>query len=411
MFFRLTNAIKKIIIHEIQDILKDHPEFSDVLIINKYQDQEREKVNIIIKSAAANSQRLSLDDFGATVQSYTTVANMKGVRGDMLEWVKDDLLNINELVPPGFFVMKMISGKQFIIEQYLVIDKEKISIKYANSLGQKVAVLNHTDINPESEVVSDYLANRLVRGQHYTIDNATGEITFLVDYDKYYELTCTYQYIKPDLGPFDANPYEANNTALPGVVLAFGDKIRKGDVQVVVVSAEREDSAKAGMGRWNMTIDLDVRAQDTDTAEKLIDYVGVYLWSRRIPLADRGVTITDFSLSGESEEQEMEVPDEYNFSNVLSLTIVVEWELHIPLLGRVEKIFIKPPIDTGVFTDEELVRLEKQESQYVDPKTFGTVDDPREGRYYNYDSGSKHFVGVNLIQSINSTVVRPSIIL
>jgi len=411
MFYQITNTIKKIFIREIKDLVKDHPEFSDVLVINKFQDQEREKCNIIVRSASASSQRMSLDNFGLTVQSYTILANLKGHRGDMIEWIRDDLNNIQNLVPPGFYIIKMNSITEFMIEQFLTINQESLSVKGISSGGQQIVQLRHQNVNPGSELIVDGYGRRFVRDLHYTINYSSSEVVFLIDFDKYYEIKASYQYIQQELGPFEVKPYTMNNTALPGVVLAFGDRLREGDIQVVVVSEKREDSARATTGRWNMSIDITVMAQDSDTSERLIDFVGANIWAvKQIPLADRGITIQDISLSGESEEPELDTPDEWNFSNTLSLTVLVDWELHVPMIERIRNIFVAPPIDTGIYTDEELHTITKNTEQSIDYKTFGTVDEGREGRYYDFNEGSRHFAGLIPVQSVKSVVVSPNII-
>jgi len=412
MFYRIKNTVKKIIIQEIQELVKEHPEFHDTLVVNRYQDQEREKVNVIIKSASASSQRLGLDNHGLTAESYTSLANLKGQRGDMIEWVRDDAYHIQDLVPPGFYVVKMISLTEFVIEQYLTIRNELLDFNSIDTQGRPLAKLKHDTLNLSSEVITDDTGRRFVRNQHYSIDYDTGLITFLVDITGYYEIFATYQYLRPQLGPFVAKAYEINNVALPGVVLAFGDRLREGDIQVVVVSDKREPSALVSTGSWEMNIDMEIRAQDTNAAEQLLDYIASTLWAvKQIELADRGITITEFSAAGESEEQEMDVPDEWSFSDTLSLSLVVQWELHIPILGRVERIYIKPPIDTGIYDSVMLAEYENLYTQNANYESFGTVEDAREGRYSDFNEGDRHFAGLVPVESTKSVVVYPSIYL
>ena len=412
MFYRIKNTVKKILIQEIQGIVKEHPEFHGTLVINKYQDQEREKINVIVKSASASAQRLGLDNHGGYVESYSTLANLKGQRGDMLEFIYDDHAHIQDLVPPGFYVIKMISMIQYIIEQFLTIRNELLSFDEKDMYGNALARLKHEGINPGSEVIKDDTGRRFVRNQHYTIDNETGFVTFLIDISHYYEIVATYQYLKPSLGPFTTKKFEMNNTALPGVVLAFGDQIREGDIQVVVVSDKREISAKVTMGTWTINLDIEVRAQDTDTSEKLVDFIASHLWAyKQEELVDRGITITDFSMAGESEEQELDVPDEWSFTDTLSLTIIVQWEAHLPILGRVEKIYIQPPIDTGIYDDAVLAEYENRYQDNPHYDAWGTVDDNRQGRYANFNEGSKHFSGLVPVESLKTVIVSPRLFL
>jgi hypothetical protein len=410
MFYRVKNTVKKIIIKEIQDLIKDHPQFHDTLVINKYQDQEREKINVIVKSASASSQRISLDNFCAMAHSYTTLANLKGQRGDMLEWVSDDINNIQNLVPPGFYVIRMDTINTFVVEQYLTIRKEPLELTEVDQQGHSLSYLKHQKVNIGSEVITDDRGQLFVRNQHYTINYDTGLITFLMNTEYIQGITATYQYLEPQIGPFPMKSFEMNNTALPGVVLAFGDQVREGDLQVVVVSDKREISAMVKSGSWNMNLDIEIRAQDTDTSEQLVDFIANHIWAyKQEELVDIGLTITDISVAGESEEQEVDVPDEWSFVDTLSLTIIVQWEVHLPIIGRIEKIYIKPPMDTGIYDGYVLNQYEKlyQENNHYD--SFGTVDDNKAGRYDDFDNGDRHFHGLVPIESLKTVVRYPTI--
>jgi hypothetical protein len=411
MFYRVKNAVKKIIITEIQKLVVEHPEFHDTLVINRYQDQEREKINVIVKSASTSSQRLGLDNYGCTIESYTSLAGLKGQRGDMLEWVRDDERNIQNLVPPGFYVIRMETMTSFVIEQYLTIRREQLNLDEKNIEGNYLARLNHTNINTGSEVITDDTGLIFLRDKHYTIDYETGLITFLTNTDGFYQILATYQYLQPQLGPFTVKQFEYNNTALPGVVLAFGDRVREGDIQVVLVSDKREPSALAYTGQWNMTLDMEVRAQDTDTSEKLVDYIATSFWAfKQIELCDRGITMTDISASGESEEQELDVPDEWSFVDTISMSLVVQWEVHVPIIGRVEKIYLKPPIDTGIYNDLALAEYERLYQKNNNYESFGTIDEVDKARYEWFNQGSKHFQGLVPIETVRTSVHLPILI-
>jgi len=408
MFYQVTNALKKIFIMEIQALLKEHPEFHDTLVVNKYQDQEREKCNIILRNASSSSQRMALDNFIGTVESYTTLAKLKGQRGDMIEWVKDDSFNIQNLVAQGFYIIRMTTDREFIIEQYL-INREPFQINQTAVTGEPQTKLQQANLNPSSEVITDGKGFRFLVGAHYIIDYPTGVITWIIDTTAFYGISIRYQYIEPNRGPFEVVPFRMDNSSLPGVVLAFGHRLRQGDIQVVLVSSAREDSAQAYSGRWQTSLDLDFRAQDTDSVELLLDYVACHLWAtRQIPLADRGITITDISLAGEMEEPEMDVPEEFSFGNAITLNLLVDWELHIPIIGHIEKIYIEPPVDTGIYTDEELAEYEKAKERERHCEDRGVVRDYREGRNHDIGEGSQHFYGVMPVQSVNSSLINPS---
>lgn len=85
------------------------------------------------------------------------------------------------------------------------------------------------------------------------------------------------------------------------------------DEQVVVVEKEQNTVAKVFGGRWIMDMDIIAVAQDTDQQERLLDFTVTSLWAEyQDALANQGIAIQDFSLSGESEDLEVEIPEEYN---------------------------------------------------------------------------------------------------
>jgi len=353
MYYRITNVIKKIIIDELQALFNDHPVFGNgaLVVTNKYQFEERPKYAIVVKAASADSIKLSLDNFKGLTSSYTTLANLKNTPGRMIEWVREDTANIKNLVKPGFYVVEMVDDKKFIVEPYLTVADEILEIEID---AFKHAYLKHKKINPGSEQIISETARLLQRNEHYTIDNATGEIVFLKPIDDFGQLTADYQYIGDKTGPFDADFETAYNNVVPGVVLAFGNFLVKGGVQVVVVYPQREEIAKAYAGKWRITLNLSAVAQDTNTQEQLVDLAVMYLWAvLQEKLVDEGIYIEKFNISGESEEEEVKTANELSFNADVSFDVNVEWEACQPILGIIKRVFLNRIEDLGQYDDAE----------------------------------------------------------
>jgi hypothetical protein len=353
MYYRISNVIKKILIKELQTLFIDHPVFGDnaITITNKYQFPERPKYAIVVKAASADSIKLSLDNFKGMIKSYTTLANLKGRTGRMIEWVREDVNNIGNIVKPGFYVVEMVEDRKFTVTPYLTVADEVLEIETG---GFKQAFLKYKNVNPGSEYILSETARRLQRDVHYSIDYTNGAITFLQPIDDFGELTADYQYITSMTGPFEVEPETANITAIPGVVLAFGNFIKKDGVQVVVVYSSRQDVAKAYLGKWKMTLNFSIVAQDTDTQEQLADLTAMYLWSvLQEKLVDDGIYIDTFSLGGESEEEEVKTSNELSFLADLSCSIEVEWEAIQPVLGVIKRVFLNRIEDFGKYDDPE----------------------------------------------------------
>jgi len=389
MFYRITNAVKKLIIQELQELFKDHPVFGNgnLVITNKYQFEERPKYALVIKTANADSIKLGLDNYKGIIQSYTTLANLKNTPGRMIEWVREDIENVKNLVKPGFYVIEMIEDNQFTVEPYLTVADEVLQIE---TDGFKHAFLQRKNINPGSEFITTEIAVPLVRGEHYTVDYVNGEITFLKPIDEYGELTVDYQYIGEKTGPFDVQPETANLIAVPGVVLAFGNFLTKGGVQVVIVYPSRQEVAKSFLGKWKLTLNLSAVAQDTDTQEQLVDLASMYLWSvLQDKLVDDGVYIENFNISGETEDEEVKTSNELAFLADFSFDVHVEWEAHQPILGVIKRVFLNRIEDHGQYGD---VEYELRRTRAMNPSQIGVG----------------YMTGLQPVESLDLYVVRPA---
>ena len=357
MYYRITNVIKNIIIEELQDFFKDHPDFGDDLVItDKFEFDERPKFAIIIKSASARSQKLSLDNYRGMVKSYTVLANLKNKPGRMIEWVKEDIKNVGNLVKPGFYVVEMVEDNTFTVTPYLTVADEKLDIEIGS--GFKFANLKHQNINVDSELILDDMGRRLQKDVNYTIDYAAGLVTIIKMPNNIENLTIDYQYLTTVIGPITVNKETVDNTSIPGVMLAFGNIIKKGGIQVVVVYPEQQEVAKAFIGKWLMNMNLFIVAQDTNTQETLADLTAMYVWSvLQEKLVNHGIYIDNFDLGNESEEEELQIPNEYSYSADLSFEVNVEWETYQPVLGVIKKIFLNRMPDFGQYDEQEyLVR-------------------------------------------------------
>lgn len=393
MFYRISNVIKKILIQELQELFHDHPFFGDSLVItNKFQHKERPKYAIVVKAASGNSLKLGLDNFKGMVESYVTLANLKGQYGKAIAWVKEDIENVANLVKPGYYIIRMTevskdsdTGK-FVVEPYLTVADEVLEIKHE---GFNKAYLKHHNLNPGSDYILSENGQMLRRDDHYTIDYNNGEITFLQPIDDFGQMTADYQYIGEQTGPFDIEIETANNTAVPGVVLAFSDQFKVGAIQVVVVYPSREQVAKAYIGKWNMRLDISAFAQDTDTQEQLVDLTSMFLWSvLQEKLVDDGIYLDNFTLSGETEEDEERASNELAYLGGLSFDVSVEWETHQPVLGVIKKIFINRVQDFGQYDNAEFA-VRSQRTTGINQR------------------GVDYSLGLQVVESFEPYIIRP----
>ena len=90
-----------------------------------------------------------------------------------------------------------------------------------------------------------------------------------------------------------------------------------------------------------MSCDLIGVSQDDDQQERIVDYAVSIFWAHwQDKLANEGINVYDFSLSGESEDIEVEIPEDYFYTGGISFTAETDWELHVPLISEVRRVSV-----------------------------------------------------------------------
>ncbi len=340
---------------------------------------------------------MGLGNFAGLHKGICSLANFKGSNAASIEWVKTDTENVEKLSSPGFYIVRIVSGSsennqfKFDISPYYQVDDEVLDIVAIR--GSEGALLKNSPVNPGSDTIFSHDGTVLRRGFDYNIDNEKGEIVFINPVeDEFDELMIDYQIVGDTTQEYDIKMYEYNNTAIPGVLMAFGDRLKVGDEQVVIVEKEYREVARVMTGRWMLNADIFIIAQDADTQERLADYLITKLWADwEANLIDDGIYVHDFSLGGETEDLEVEIAEEYNFTSNIGVTIDVDWEVHQPITREVRSINMYYGEDSfkDGLTNAEMAAYEANQP------SADMVN-------------SDHNLGVNLISSTNSILVNPS---
>lgn len=244
------------------------------------------------------------------------------------------------IVPPGRYYIQLIDENNFIIDPIYVVKKEEVITK---TTGTEIsAALDNTGLLPDFDVLytrkSDNSSNiYLVRDTDYIID-LDGNINFLNPLPVDTTLYANYRWIGDRMGPFamPANEFQYNNTALPGVVLAFSSERIVGDKNVIIVYPKRETSAKVYSGHWTMSFEIDVIARDTVQLPELTDCIVNDMWSRkRTALIMDGLTMETMEPTGEFEEVYDENTGDQYYKNSVNLVLITEWKRFEPYLTEI----------------------------------------------------------------------------
>jgi hypothetical protein len=353
MFANLTEAMKRRLLLELRRFWSFDPKYRDTLVDNiqgKYAFSERPQVGIILKGSSASPMQLSADNFQGTVVSYCRLAKVYGKPGLSVEWVREDSRAIQKNggvfpSPRGIYFLEVrieapgvvdptcpvpMNGEQlvFYVDPLLdVVDEQPTRL---SALQYEVVQEQFYDGSLRLYQMPGNVP--LTAGRDYTADPATGAITLVRPLPSSDFLSADYRYAGESVGPFSVPQDGSNNTAIPGVVLAFGRRAEDGDIMLVVVGDVREPSAQEYGGRWEMSFDLDIMARDTAAQQEITDRTLMFFHAvARNRLSEEGIEITQVSMGGEAEEVYDETGDDYYFTASISLTILTDWCLHVPL--------------------------------------------------------------------------------
>ena len=339
MYFRLTEAIKRRMIMELRNYWKDHPHYKDLPehIQGKYSFQERPSYGIIVKISGGTRVDLAADNYTGIDESYVLLTKVPGHNGLAIEWVREDAIAIQRNKgrfpsPAGVYYIHLTEEEEFTVDTMLDARREPVMMTDPTH-----GMLMHPPIKGTIRIYEQPAGYQLVEGENYTLEldslgKPTGAFTLAAPLTPGRELSGDYRYAGPQTGPFKFKPNFANNTAIPGVVLAFGGRNKKGDIMAVVVQEIRSPAALVYGGRWDITLDVDVIARDVDAQQEIADQSVTYLWGvLRSRLSSEGIEMMDIALGGESEEIFDDNGDDYFYNSQFTVTLQTDWMVHVPL--------------------------------------------------------------------------------
>lgn len=349
MYYCLTQAVKRRLIHELKDSFAAHPIYDKIVpwIQNRYSFDERPQMGIVVKGASANKVGLSSDNYLGRVQSHVMLAYV-GAPVYPIEWVREDIPRIaanggQMPTPPGVYYVEITKVPQhnqdlgeYFIDPLLTVSNEPV-LRFADGVEDR-AQLQQIPVKGTLRLWENgrFLLNE---GTHYTVDYKTGAISLLGSYSTGTVLNADYRYSVESVGPFTYGWNRCDATALPGVVLAFGKRSSIGDKVAVVVYEDRVDVAEAYGGKFQLSFELDVITRDTNQSEEIADLVIMYLWAqKRAALSAEGFEIDEVNMGGEAEEIFDETGDDYFYTANLTVQVQADWEMHIPLPLTVSRV-------------------------------------------------------------------------
>ena len=247
---------------------------------------------------------------------------------------------VRNLVAPGVYQFEVTEADP-VTEKYAfmidcLLDKEEILINSATGTETSTQ-LTYTPVYPNSLTL--YENDELMsQGIDFNIDEMSGIISFINTPLTGSTIRAEYRVKGLTTGPFQIDQTNtSNNTALPGVILAFGRAISLYDKHFIIVTKDREHVADEYSGKWEMTFSLDVYAKDSIQVEEIIDLVTSYLLVyRKEQLDGEGLALVNCNFSGESEEVYDEVTNQQHYIGSIDYNLLTEWIMHKPAVMSVK---------------------------------------------------------------------------
>ena len=341
MYFFLTEALKRRFIMELRRFWSYHPRYQDLVgnIQGKFSFSEQPQTSIIVKNSGGSPVALSADNYVGVVNSYCYKALVKNYPGVFLEWVREDGLQIQENggrfpSAPGVYYIELTEETQFFVDPLLDVYNEQVMMS-----GPTTAQLSRPFLARSLRLYEMPNGFLLQEGANYTADPATGAITLTNPMTGGRYLVADFRYPAESRGPYTLHPMYANKDAIPGVVLAFGRRVQKGDRVAVVVQDRRKPAALEYGGRWELNLDFDISARDVYAQQEIHDYSVMYIWAiLKNRISSEGIEIKSLSLGGESEEPYDDTGDDYFYNATFSITVETDWHVHVPLSAMMRMV-------------------------------------------------------------------------
>lgn len=355
MYFLLSSKLTRRLITELRQFFSYFPlyntdEGSSLVdnIRSKFKNTERANRYITVRaSGSSNRVPMASDDFMGYLHSYVSLKPVNGYPCVSIEWIQENAIAIQDnggffpTLPGLYFIQvcdfiqshdesRVPSYFEFFVEQVLDIQDESLFriTDTGFQLGSSTFLEGSLRLYkmPGNVLLSDY-----------TADPNTGQVVLPEPLSQDDFLSADYRVQGERTGPFKAMRDYSNIQAIPGVMLAFGQRITKGDRMLVEVSPTRTICDMEFGGRWETSIDIEVVARDIDTQREILEHVLIFLSSQlRLRWSTEGIEILQINAGGESEE--LYDQNDYMFRGTISLSVETEWSVRVPTMATLRRL-------------------------------------------------------------------------
>lgn len=370
MYYFLTREVRNRMVLELRKFFARHPKYRDRLpenIQGEFRFKETPQVGIVVRTAGGEPVQLSPDNFKGTERSYVTLARIPEKPGLSVEWIQEDRLQIranNGVMPAtaGVYYVEVTEHDpdtgygEIMIDPILDIRNEEAIMSSATE-----GMIANLPIGRSLRLYEAPSNRRLDEDTDFTLSGQTFTLNQGIDLNAM-KIYADYKYAVPSLGPFQFREERAINSAIPGVVLAFGRRVEKDDAFAVLVYRRREPSALVYGGRWSIPVEFEIVARDPDERDELNDIISVYMMGiARSWLSSEGIEIESVSMGGGGEQDyDPDGGGDYWYTANVSVQLTTEWEIYSPLdrFLRTFENLTTPAGDNLVLSDDPSAQLD-----------------------------------------------------
>lgn len=96
MYYYLSREVKRRVINELKDIVKNYPGLEKLKVSDKFPYDERPQYGVVIKNVSGQPLPLASDNHIGTVTSHVVLASLKGKKSLLFDWVRENPAAITE---------------------------------------------------------------------------------------------------------------------------------------------------------------------------------------------------------------------------------------------------------------------------------------------------------------------------
>lgn len=150
MYYYLSREVKRRFIEEMREIFKEYPGLQKMKVSDKFPYQERPQYGLVVKNVSGNPIPLAGDNFIGTVVSHCFLAKLKGKKGLLLDWVRENPEQVTVLVEED--LTSQVDGvtREFLLQHFPTIGAQNIDLAQRGDKAVEVSVNGKQVVVPMS---------------------------------------------------------------------------------------------------------------------------------------------------------------------------------------------------------------------------------------------------------------------